>query len=120
MVDVPQVEFVDNHIHIPVQKHRHVPEIQTIEKAVEVPYIQTVEKIVEIPTMGETLQGQQRATTVNLPPIRQEAPAEMTTVVEQGEPLPPEMTQPTYLADPHMAYGAPAEPIAGAAGYPQF
>jgi len=26
-VEVPQVEFVDTHIHIPIQKQRHVPTI---------------------------------------------------------------------------------------------
>merc|ERR1719282_1889440 len=121
-VDVPQVEYIDNHVHIPVQKHRHVPviqkvqkpvevtvietvekivdvpvvkqievpQIQTIEKIVEVPYIQTVEKIVEVPQVGQTVQGVQKHTTVQLETIRQEAPAEMTQEVVTGPPLPAE------------------------------
>merc|ERR1719287_17686 len=105
MVDVPQVEFVDHHIHVPVQKQRHVPDvqqIQTIEKIVEVPYIQTVEKVVEIPQVGETLPGQQRYVTVELQPIRQEMAPEYEQVVMQGPDLPPE--QAPYQAAPQYEY----------------
>merc|ERR1711972_223682 len=123
-VDVPQVQYVDNHIHIPIQKHRHVPmiqkiqkpvevpvletvekivdvpvikqvevpQIQTIERHGEVPYVQTVEKVVEIPQIGENLSGQTRSRTTTLQPVRQQAPAEVVNVVEQGPPLPAEKT----------------------------
>merc|ERR1719504_397183 len=52
-VDVPQVEYVDNHVHIPVQKHRHVPVIQKIQKPVEVTVIEAVEKIVDVPVVKQ-------------------------------------------------------------------
>merc|ERR1719335_326977 len=52
-VEVPQVEFVDNHIHIPVQKQRHVPVIQKIQKPVEVTVIETIEKIVDVPVVKQ-------------------------------------------------------------------
>merc|ERR1711972_906949 len=123
-VDVPQIQFVDNHVHIPVQKHRHVPmimkiqkpvevpvletvekivdvpvikqvevpQIQTIERHVEVPYVQTVEKVVEIPQVGENLSGQTPHKTTSLQPIKQQAPAEVVQVVEQGPPMSAEKT----------------------------
>merc|ERR1711972_552629 len=111
-VDVPQIQFVDNHVHIPVQKHRHVPMIMKIQKPVEVPVletvekivdvpvikqvevpqIQTVEKVVEIPQVGENLSGQTRHKTTSLQPIKQQAPAEVVQVVEQGPPMPAEKT----------------------------
>merc|ERR1711920_884538 len=45
--------FVDNHVHIPVQKHRHVPVVQKIQKPVEVTVIETVEKIVDVPVVKQ-------------------------------------------------------------------
>merc|ERR1712151_1448277 len=99
-VEVPEIQIVDSHVHIPIQKHRHVPmiqkvqktvevpEIQTIEKIVEIPYIQTVEKTVEVPQAGETVNGGQRSVTMTLETVRQEAPAEFVQVTEMGPPLP--------------------------------
>jgi len=52
-VDVPQVEFVDYHIHVPVQKHRHVPTIQKVQRNVDVTVIETVEKIVDVPVVKQ-------------------------------------------------------------------
>merc|ERR1712176_1173770 len=52
-VQVPQVEYVDNHIHVPVHKHRHVPMVSVAQKHVEVPVIQTIEKIVDVPVVKQ-------------------------------------------------------------------
>merc|ERR1719263_2212448 len=52
-VEVPQIEYVDNHIHIPVHKHRHVPMVSITHKHVDVPVIQTVEKIVDVPVVKQ-------------------------------------------------------------------
>merc|ERR1719352_2157027 len=52
-VEVPQIEFVDKHVHIPVQKQRHVPVVQKIPKHVEVTVIETVEKIVDVPVVKQ-------------------------------------------------------------------
>jgi len=53
MVDVPQVEIVDVHVHIPVQKHRQVPTITKVQKPVEITVIETVEKIVDVPIVKQ-------------------------------------------------------------------
>merc|ERR1719456_1927391 len=52
-VEVPQIEYVDNHVHIPVHKHRHVPMVSVAQRHVEVPVIQTVEKIVDVPVVKQ-------------------------------------------------------------------
>merc|ERR1719281_2376624 len=52
-VQVPQVEYVDNHVHVPVHKQRHVPMVSVTQKHVEVPVIQTVEKIVDVPVVKQ-------------------------------------------------------------------
>merc|ERR1711953_647850 len=52
-VEVPQVEFVDNHVHVPVHKHRHVPMVSVVQKQVEVPVIETVEKVVDVPVVKQ-------------------------------------------------------------------
>merc|ERR1712048_1203611 len=52
-VQVPQVEYVDNHVHVPVHKHHHVPMVSVAQKHVEVAVIQTVEKIVDVPVVKQ-------------------------------------------------------------------
>merc|ERR550537_2010511 len=52
-VEIPQVEYVDNHIHIPVHKHRHVPMVSIAHKHGDVPVIQTIEKIVDVPVVKQ-------------------------------------------------------------------
>merc|ERR1719379_2845915 len=52
-IEVPQIEFVDNHVHVPVHKHRHVPMVTTAQKHVEVPVIETVEKVVDVPVIKQ-------------------------------------------------------------------
>merc|ERR1712087_1053171 len=144
-VEVPQIQYVDKEVHIPTQRQRHVPvvkqvevpQIQTIEKIVEVPFVQTVEKVVEIPTVGNTVQGEQRAVNIQLETVRQVAPAEAHQEVVSGPDLPMETAQPILRALPQeaqqgypmqtMTYAAPpvatmqmqpqimAEPVAGVA-----
>merc|ERR1711941_173992 len=91
-VEVPVLETVEKIVDVPVIKQVEVPQIQTIERHVEVPYVQTVEKVVEIPQIGENLSGQTRHKTTSLQPIKQQAPAEVVQVVEQGPPMPAEKT----------------------------
>jgi len=149
MVDVPQVEIVDVHVHIPVQKHRQVPtitkvqkpveitvietvekivdvpivkqievpQVQTIEKIVEIPYIQIVEKIVEVPMVGETVQGTQRVTQVQLETEYREEAAVVETQVVQGPPLPAEQGGTTIIegqAPPQYGYAQGAVRMMGA------
>merc|ERR1719188_1646867 len=52
-VEVPQVEFVDTHVHVPVQKQRHVPQVVPVQKHVEVTVIETVEKVVDVPVVKQ-------------------------------------------------------------------
>merc|ERR1712203_710512 len=52
-VEIPQIEFVDHHVHVPVHKHRHVPMVSVVQKHMEVPVIQTVEKIVDVPVVKQ-------------------------------------------------------------------
>eukprot|EP00913_Durusdinium_trenchii_P009858 g9254.t1 len=52
-VEVPQIEYIDNHVHIPVQKQRHVPVHVPVEKPVEVQVIETLEKIVDVPVVKQ-------------------------------------------------------------------
>merc|ERR1712061_899379 len=48
-VEVPQVQYIDRIVDVPVVKQRQVPSVQKVQKTVEVPQIQTIEKVVEIP-----------------------------------------------------------------------
>mmetsp|Transcript_50700 Transcript_50700/g.91050 ORF Transcript_50700/g.91050 Transcript_50700/m.91050 type:complete len:104 (+) Transcript_50700:112-423(+) len=43
--------------------------------------------------MGDTVRGEEEHTTVELPPLRQEAAPEVATEVVQGPPLPTEYVQ---------------------------
>merc|ERR1719231_2041349 len=52
-VTVPEIQVVDNHVHIPVHKQRHVPMVSVAQRHVEVPVIQTVEKIVDVPVVKQ-------------------------------------------------------------------
>merc|ERR1712217_110714 len=96
-VEVTVIETVEKLVDVPVVKQVEVPQIQTIEKIVEVPFIQTVEKIVEVPQVGETVQGVQKHTTLQLETLRQEAPVEMTQEVVIGPPLPAGSSQPLVI-----------------------
>merc|ERR1719223_2583371 len=64
--------------------------------------------------IGETMQGGVATETVNLQPIRQEAPAEHQTVTEWGAPLPVEQGETVFKgAAPTQtaAFAAPAQAV---------
>ncbi|OLQ00673.1 hypothetical protein AK812_SmicGene16647 [Symbiodinium microadriaticum] len=92
-VEVPVVETLEKVIEVPVINQVDIPQIQTVEKRVEVPIVQNVQKVVEIPVVGDTVQGEQQRTAVELPPLRQEASPEVATEVVQGPPMPTEYVQ---------------------------
>merc|ERR1711881_625512 len=52
-VDVPQVQYVDKVVPVPVQKQRQVPMIQTVQKTVQVPQVQYIDKIVDVPVVKQ-------------------------------------------------------------------
>merc|ERR1712232_1371754 len=84
---------------------------QTIEKIVEIPYLQLVEKTVEIPQVGETVNGAQRSVTIQLETVRQQAPAEIVEITEQGAPLPAERAPDVFVAPQVPATTVVAEPV---------
>merc|ERR1712151_1083703 len=103
-VEVPVIQTIEKIVDVPVVKQVDVPQVTTIEKIVEVPHVQTVEKVVEVPMAGQTLQGAQTQTSVPLPPIRQQAPAETVTVTEIGPDLPAEQAPQVIKAAPKFAF----------------
>ena len=48
-MEVPQIEYIDHHMHVPVQQHRHVPMVITTQKFDDVPQVQVIDKVVEVP-----------------------------------------------------------------------
>merc|ERR1712160_44281 len=46
---------VDNHVHIPVHKHRHVPMVSIQQKHVDVPIIETIERVVDVPHIKQVM-----------------------------------------------------------------
>merc|ERR1712206_18087 len=49
----PQVQYIDRVVDVPVERQRHVPMIQTVQKFVDVPQIQYVERVVDVPVQRE-------------------------------------------------------------------
>ena len=47
--DVPQIQYVDKIVEVPVQKQRHVPVIQKVPKIVELPTLEYVDHVVHVP-----------------------------------------------------------------------
>ena len=39
-VEVPQIQYEDQVVQVPVAKHVHVPMVQTVQKTVEVPQVE--------------------------------------------------------------------------------
>merc|ERR1719433_2673069 len=117
-VEVPQIEFVEQHVHVAGQKHMHVPmihtvekivdvpqikqidvpQIHTVEKIVEVPMVQVVDRVIEVPIQGQTLPGQQVHMNVPAEPVHQRAPEEVHQVHEIGAHLPAEQGQTVHVA----------------------
>merc|ERR1719394_308117 len=71
VVEVPQVEFVDQHVHVPVQKHVQVPMITKVQKPVDVPQVEFVDTHVHIP-----VQKQRHVPTIT----KVQKPVEVTVV----------------------------------------
>merc|ERR1711865_15008 len=111
----PQVEVVDNHVHIPVHKHRHVPMVTSVQRHVDVPVIETIERVVDIPHVKQVDVPQ--ITTiekfVEVPVQREVHPAEVFHETHVGMPFDADYAgvyggqQVTYGAPAEMTYGAP-------------
>eukprot|EP00438_Fugacium_kawagutii_P011354 Skav212532 [mRNA] locus=scaffold1851:72242:73694:+ [translate_table: standard] len=52
-----QVQYEDQVVHVPVQKHVHVPMVQTVQKQIEVPQIEYEDQIVEVPVQKHGCPG---------------------------------------------------------------
>merc|ERR1712013_650060 len=119
MVEVPQVQYIDRVVDVPVVKQRHVPAIQKVQKTVvqhrQVPSVQKVQKTVEVPQV-QTVAGATKS--VNLPsaPVRQTAPAEVVQVTEVGPPLPAESAPATRSVAPMAAPVVAAAPVTTVGG----
>ena len=46
-------EVKDNHVHIPIQKQRHVPVHIPVERPMEVNVIETTEKVIDVPVVKQ-------------------------------------------------------------------
>merc|ERR1739845_97091 len=110
-VDVPVIQTIEKIVDVPVVKQVDVPHVTTIEKVVEVPHVQVVEKVVEVPMAGETIQGQQHAVNVPLPPVRHQAPPEHVTETVAGPDLPAEHGGQMIHAAPAPVTAAMAAPV---------
>lgn len=47
--DVPQIQYVDKIVDVPIKKQRHVPVLQKVPKLVEVPTLEFVDHVVHVP-----------------------------------------------------------------------
>jgi hypothetical protein len=48
-VEVPQVQYEDQVVHVPVEKQVHVPMVQKVQRPVEVPQVQYEDQVVHVP-----------------------------------------------------------------------
>ena len=48
-VEVPQIQFIDKTLDVPVVMQRQVPTVQKVQKTVEVPQTQFIDKVVDVP-----------------------------------------------------------------------
>merc|ERR1712187_513911 len=109
-VDVPQVQFVDRHVHVPVHKHRHVPVVSVAQKHVDVPVIETVEKIVDVPVIKQ-VEVPQIHTVENIVEIPHVQTVEKVVEVPMvGETLQGAQTSTTQTLPP-VRQVAPAEVV---------
>jgi len=131
VVDVPQVEFIDTHVHVPVMKERQVPAVTKVQRPVEVTVIETVEKIVDVPVVKqiEVPQVQTIEKIVEVPYIQTiekivEIPTRgdtvqgtQTTVTIEMEPqrqeMPAEVVQEVHQGPPLEAVVHPAQVVSG-------
>merc|ERR1712084_55842 len=52
-VEVPQVQYIDRVVDVPVVKQRHVPSVQKVQKTVEVPQVQYIDRVVDVPVVKQ-------------------------------------------------------------------
>ena len=50
-VEVPQVQFIDKAVDVPVVIQRQVPTVQKMQKTAEVPQVQFIDKVVDVPVI---------------------------------------------------------------------
>ena len=48
-VEVPQIQYEDEVVHIPVERHVHVPMVQKVQREVQIPQVQYEDQVVEVP-----------------------------------------------------------------------
>ena len=48
-MDVPQTQFIDREVGIPVVQQRQVPTVRTVWKTLEIPRVQLLDKVVNMP-----------------------------------------------------------------------
>merc|ERR1712064_178886 len=108
---VPQLQFIDKVVDIPVVAQRQIPMVQTVQKTVEIPQLQYIDKVVDVPVVQivekivevpeiQTVQGTQTSESLGTAPVRQVAQAEIVEVVEMGAPLPAESAPPMFVTAP--------------------
>merc|ERR1719480_232117 len=69
-VEIPQVQYVDKVVDIPVQKQRQVPMVQTVQKTVEIPQIQYIDVPVPVQKQRQVPMVQTVQETVEIPQIQ--------------------------------------------------
>merc|ERR1711916_268845 len=71
-VEIPQIQYIDKVVDVPVVMQRQLPTIQKVQKTVEVPQIQYIDKIVDVPVVMQrqvpTIQTVQK--TVEVPQVQ--------------------------------------------------
>merc|ERR1711916_74501 len=50
-VEVPQLQFIDKVVDIPVEAQRQIPMVQTVQKTIEIPQLQYIDKVVDVPVV---------------------------------------------------------------------
>ncbi|CAE7943526.1 unnamed protein product [Symbiodinium sp. KB8] len=73
-VEVPQIQYEDEVVEVPIQKQVHVPVVQKVQKTVKVPQVQYEDQIVQVPiqTQVQVPIVQKVQKTVKVPQIQYE------------------------------------------------
>ena len=71
-VEVPQVQYIDKAVDVPVAVQRQVPSIETVQKTVEIPQTQHIDKVADVLVARpcQTLSVQRVQKTVEVPQIQ--------------------------------------------------
>merc|ERR1719284_1005822 len=71
-VEVPQLQFIDKVVDIPVVAQRQIPMVQTVQKTIEIPQLQYVDKVVDVPVVQvvQVPQVQVVEKTVEIPQLQ--------------------------------------------------